>query len=160
MRTIRTSALIVAAALAASGTTAAAQDVTYRKDVRPVFDKYCGECHSAPDAPYYGEFKENEKKFTAKKQGPRMDSYTDMLYFIGWPDTGALMRRLDDGRSAGGKPGNMYRYLGESEEERQKNLKVFQDWVGAGGWILKRWEARGDVPGISREELDRIKVKY
>ena len=139
---------------------ALAQDATYRKDVRPLFDKQCGECHGGPDAPYYGEFKDNEKQFTGKKQGPRMDSYADLIFYVGWPDTGALMRRLDDGKNAGGKAGNMYRYLGETDEERQKSLAVFKAWVGPEGWTLKRWEARGSVPGISREELDKIRVRY
>ena len=51
-------------------------------------------------------------------------------------------------------------YLGASEEERQRNLKVFKTWIGKGGWILKRWEKRGAVAGISREELEKIQVKY
>ena len=138
---------------------ALAQDVTYRKDIKPLFDKQCVECHGS-DAPYYGEFKENEKHFTGKKQGPRMDSYADVIFYIGWPDTGALMRRLDDGKSAGGKPGNMHKYLGETDEERAKNLELVKAWVGPQGWTMKRWEARGGVPGISREELEKIKVKY
>jgi hypothetical protein len=54
----------------------------------------------------------------------------------------------------------MYRYLGETDMERQKNLAVFKAWVGPEGWTTKRWEARGSVPGISREELDKIRVKY
>ena len=150
----------LAACLAGACATAVAQDVTYRKDVKPAFDKLCLDCHGGADAPNYGEFKENEKHFSGKKQGPRMDSYADLIFYVGWPDTGALMRRLDDGRGAGSKPGNMYRYLGETDEERQKNLAIFKAWVGTEGWTLKRWEARGAVPGISREELDRIKVKY
>jgi hypothetical protein len=89
-----------------------------------------------------------------------MDSYADLIFFVGWPDTGALMRRLDDGRNAGGKPGNMYQFLGTSDEERQKNLQTFKAWVGPEGWILKRWSARGNVPGITKEELDKIRVKY
>lgn len=85
----------------------------------------------------------------------------DLIFFVGWPDTGAMMRRLDDGTSAkGGRPGNMYQYLGTSEEERQKNLKLFRDWIGPGAWTLKRWKARGDVPGITKEELDAMRVKY
>jgi hypothetical protein len=60
----------------------------------------------------------------------------------------------------GGKPGNMYQYLGANEEERQRNLNLFKEWVGRDAWTLKRWNARGDVPGITREELDKIKVKY
>jgi hypothetical protein len=93
-------------------------------------------------------------------KGPRMDSYADMIMLVGWPDTGAVMRRLDDGANAGGKPGNMYQFLGASEEERQKNLQIFKAWVGLEGWILKRWGARGNVPAVTKEELDKIQVKY
>jgi hypothetical protein len=46
----------------------------------------------------------------------------------------------------------MYRFLGETEEERQKNLGLFKAWVG--NWSLKRW------PEISKEELGAITVKY
>lgn len=151
---------VMAACLAAAGAGAQAQDTTYRKDIRPLFDKQCAECHGGPDAPYFGEFREKEKQFVAKKQGMKMDSYADMIFFVGWPDTGALMRRLDDGKSAGGKPGNMYRYLGDTDEERQKNLAVFKAWVGEDAWNMKRWTARGNVPAITKEELDKIKVKY
>ena len=96
----------------------------------------------------------------AAMKGPRMDSYADLIMLIGWPDTGAVMRRLDDGKNAGGKPGNMYQYLGSTDEERQKNLLTFKAWVGPEGWILKRWNARGNVPAITKEELDKIRVKY
>ena len=129
---------VLSLALAGASAVALAQDATYRKDIRPLFDKQCGECHGGPDAPYYGEFKDNEKQFTGKKQGPRMDSYADLIFYVGWPDTGALMRRLDDGKNAGGKAGNMYRYLGETDEERQKSLTVFKTWVEPKDWTLKR----------------------
>jgi hypothetical protein len=89
-----------------------------------------------------------------------MDTYADLIFFIGWPDTGALMRRLDDGKSAAGKPGNMYKYLGDTDAERAQNLALFKAWVGPAGWTMKRWSARGAVPAVSREELDSIRVKY
>jgi hypothetical protein len=82
-----------------------------------------------------------------------------MSYVI-WPGTGAVMRRLDDGKAAGGKPGNMYQHLGTSDDERAKNLKMVKDWLGAGAWNLNRWNARGDVPGITKEQLEKIKAKY
>ncbi|MBI4204483.1 MAG: cytochrome C [Betaproteobacteria bacterium] len=138
--------------------TALAQEVTYRKDIRPLWQDKCSGCHG-PSAPYLGEFMENEKKFTQQLKGPRMDTYADLIFFVGWPDTGAIMRRLNDG-AKGGKPGNMYQYLGASEEERQKNLKLFKDWIGPGAWIQKRWKARGEVPGVTKEELDAMRVKY
>jgi hypothetical protein len=122
-----------------------AADVTYRKDIAPLWHAQCVACHGA-QSPYLGEFLENEKTYRSQTKGPRMDTYADLIFFIGWPDTGAIMRRLDDGSSAADrKPGNMYEYLGASEEERRRNLKVFKAWIGEEGWILKRWEKRGAV---------------
>jgi hypothetical protein len=137
-----------------------AQDITYRKHIRPLWEQKCAACHSA-GSPYLGDFDDNKKKYEAMFKGPRMDTYADMVFFIGWPDTGAIMRRLDDGKSAaGGKPGNMYQYLGTTEEERQKNLNLFKGWVGKDAWKPNRWEARGKVPAITKEDMDKIKVKY
>jgi len=144
---------------AGTGAGALAQDATYRKDIKPIFDQKCAACHGTA-SPNLQEFLENQKKFEAAMKGPRMDSYADLIMLIGWPDTGAVMRRLDDGKNAGGKPGNMYQYLGSTDEERQKNLQTFKAWVGPEGWILKRWNARGNVPAITKEELDKIRVKY
>lgn len=139
---------------------AAADDVTYREDICPLFQKQCASCHGA-DAPYLGEYKEDKAKFIAKDIGPRMDTYADLIFFIGWPDTGAIMRRLDDGKSTkDGKPGNMYEYLGDNDQQRQKNLSVFKAWVGEDAWMLKRWKARGDVPAATKEEISRMKLKY
>jgi hypothetical protein len=137
-----------------------AQDITYRKHIRPLVEQKCGACHGA-NAPYFGDFEEDKKKFESQLKGPRMDTYADLLFFVGWPDTGAIMRRLDDGKGApDGKPGNMYKYLGATEEERQKNLNLFKGWVGVDAWKLNRWEARGKVPAISKEDMDKMKVKY
>ncbi len=56
-------------------------------------------------------------------KGPRMDSYTYILSFIAWPDTETIMRRFGDGKNTkDGKPGNMYQYLGSTEDERQKTF--------------------------------------
>ncbi len=135
-------------------------EVTYRKDIRPLWEQKCSVCHNA-SAPYLGDFEENKKKFEALLKGPRMDTYADLVFFVGWPDSGALMRRLDDGKSAGdGKPGNMYQNLGVTEEERQKNLNLFKQWVGTDAWKFNRWEARGKVPAITKQDMDKIKVKY
>jgi len=152
--------LIVFFAMFAVSMAGSAADVTYRKDIRPIWENKCGGCHGS-SAPYLGEFKENKKKFEAQFKGPRMDTYADLIFFIGWPDTGAIMRRLDDGKSAAsGKPGNMYQYLGATDSERQKNLAVFKDWIGKDAWKLNRWKARGKVPAITKEELNKVKVKY
>jgi len=133
---------------------ASAQEVTYRKHIRPLWEAKCAACHGA-DSPYLGEFDENKGKYTAASKGPRMDTYAELLFYIAWPDTGAIMRRLDDGKSTkDGKPGNMYLFLGATDGERQNNLKLFKEWLGKDAWILKRRDA------ITKEDLDRFKVKY
>jgi hypothetical protein len=140
--------------LTALAAPASAQEVTYRKHVRPLWEAKCAACHGA-NSPYLGDFDENKEKYTAMSKGPRMDTYAEMLFYIAWPDTGAFMRRLDDGKNTkDGKPGNMYLYLGATDEERQKNLTFFKDWIGKDAWILKRRDA------ITKEELLRFKVKY
>jgi hypothetical protein len=141
-------------------TTAVAADVSYRKDILPLWKAKCASCHGA-QAPYLGDFLENEKKFRQEMKGPRMDTYADLISFVGWPDSGAIMRRLDDGsNTAERKPGNMYQYLGATDTERQANLKLFKAWVGEDAWILKRWEKKGEVPGVTKEELSKIRAKY
>lgn len=139
---------------------AVAADVTYTKDIQPLFKEWCSECHGA-EAPLFKEFKKAEERYTKEKTGPRMDSYALLVSHVGWPETGAIMRRLDDGKaSPGGKPGNMYRHLGSDDAERQKNLAVFKAWVGEGAWNLNRWAARGDVPAVTKEQLDKLQLKY
>lgn len=130
-----------------------AEEVTYRKHIKPLFDSKCIVCHGPDSAPEYDAFKEEKDKWLSKGKGMRMDTYSHLIFYTAWADTGSLMRRLDDGKNTkDGKPGNMYQYLGASEEERQKNLKLFKGWVGH--WTLKRW------PEITKEELSKIKVKY
>lgn len=137
-----------------------AADVSYRKDIRPLWETKCSACHG-PQSPYLGDFLENKDKYTKEQKGPRMDTYADLIFYVGWPDTGAIMRRLDDGKNIkGGKPGNMYQHLGQTEEERQKNLNLFKAWVGEDAWTHKRWGGRGDMPGVTKEELEKMKVKY
>jgi hypothetical protein len=131
---------------------AQAEEVKYTSRIKQIFDAKCIGCHGA-DSPEYPEFKANKKKFEETSKGPKMDSYTNLIYFIGWPDNGAMMRRLDDGKSTkDGKSGNMYQYLGSTDEERQKNLALFKDWVG--NWNLKKWA------DVTKEEMNGLKVKY
>jgi single heme cytochrome PccH len=137
-----------------------AADVSYRKDILPLWKARCAACHGA-QSPYLGDFLEDEKKYRQEMKGPRMDTYADLIFFVGWPDTGAIMRRLDDGsNTTDRKPGNMYQYLGTTDEERQTNLKIFKAWVGEEGWTLKRWDKRGEVPGVTKDELGKMKVRY
>jgi hypothetical protein len=150
---------VLALTLCAGSVTA--QEVTYLNDIAPLWQSKCTACHGA-HAPERAAFLLDEKGFAAKSQGPRMDSYERFIAFIAWPDTGALMRRLDDGKSqyAGGKPGNMNMYLGSTDAERDTNLKLVKAWVGEGAWNLNRWEARGDVPAVTKQQLEKIKAKY
>jgi hypothetical protein len=137
---------------------ASAQELTWRKDIAPVVSIRCGMCHGH-NAPEYNDWMllGDEKRRTV---GPRMDAYPHFMSYVVWPATGAMMRRLDDGKAAGGKPGNMYMFLGGTDAERAANLKTIKDWLGEGAWNLNRWKVRGDVPGITKEQLDKIKAKY
>ena len=129
-----------------------AQEVRYTTHIKAVFDRSCAACHGS-GAPEYGDFKKDKERFVSLSKGPKMDTYAHLIQFTAWPDTGALMRRLDDGAGAKDKKaGNMYQYLGSTEEERQKNLKLFKDWVG--NWVLKRW------PEMTKEDMTGITVKY
>ncbi|MFZ3082421.1 cytochrome C [Rhodoferax ferrireducens] len=139
---------------------ALAADVTYRADVQPILKAQCDECHGA-EAPTLKEFDLAKEKYTKEKSGPRLSTYETLLQLIAYPDSGAFMRRLDDGSgNADKKPGNMYKHLGETDEQRAANLKVLKAWVGEGGWNPNRWMARGDVPAITKEQLDKLKLKY
>ncbi len=110
--------------------------VTYESDVKPIIAQGCLSCHgSNPSA----------KDF-------RMDTYQNLMVFVNGKDTGALMRRLDDGKNTkDGKPGNMNKWLGKTDEERSKNLETIKNWIG--GWTLKR------KAEITEEELKAIKAK-
>jgi len=152
--------LVASAIFLSVAAPALADDVTYRKDIRPLWQAKCSACHGAA-SPYLGEFMEDQEKFKQLQKGPRMDTYADLIFYVGWPDTGALMRRLDDGKNVkDGKPGNMYLYLGQTDDERKKNLNIFKSWVGEDAWTHKRWNAKGETPAVTKEELSKIKVKY
>ena len=152
-----------AAACAAFALPAIAADVSYRNDVAPLLQAQCADCHfAAAGAPTLQEFDLAKEKYTKDKTGPRLDTYENLLILIAYPDSGAFMRRLDDGSSpyAGGKPGNMYKHLGETDAERAKNLATLKAWVGQGGWNLNRWTARGEVPAVTKEQIDKLVLKY
>jgi len=76
-------------------------------------------CVSRASAPEFNDWMllGDDKRATV---APRIDTYPNFMTYVVWPATGALMRRLDDGKAAGGKPGNMYQYLGSSDEERPR----------------------------------------
>ena len=115
---------------------AAQEKVTYTNTIARLVEKKCGECHG-PKSPTMEEFDKNKQAFKDKDLGPRYDTYEHLLVVVNGADFGALMRRLDDGKNTkDGKPGNMNKHLGETAEERAKNLDVFKRWIG--GWTLKR----------------------
>ena len=137
-----------------------AADVTYRNDVKPMLKAQCESCHG-DKSPTLADFDLDKERYAKAMQGPRISTYETLLQLVGWPDTGALMRRLDDGaNTADRKPGNMYMHLGATDAERAANLKILKAWVGEGAWHLNRWKAKGDVPGITKEQLEKIKVEY
>lgn len=147
-------------ACAAIALPAMAADVTYRNDIKPLIKAQCAECH-AGDAPTLKEFDLAKDKYTKEKLGPRTDTYENLLMIVAYPDHGAFMRRLDDGANTPDKkPGNMYKHLGETDAERAKNLLMIKEWVGEGAWNLNRFSARGDVPAVTKEQLDKFKLKY
>ena len=101
-----TLALVLTAGICAASQ---AQEATYRKTIRPLWQEKCAGCHGQ-NSPYLGEFESAAAKYSAEMKGPRMDTYADLIFFIGWPDTGAIMRRLDDGKNVkNGKPGNSFK---------------------------------------------------
>ena len=144
--------LILGPVLVVQALSAHAGEVTYTSQIKPLFESKCGVCHGQ-DAPEYRDFEKEKETYISLSKGPRMDSYPHIIFFIGWPDNGAIMRRLDDGKNTkDGKPGNMYQYLGSSEEERQKNLILFKEWIG--NWNLNKWLE------VTKEEMNGLKVKY
>lgn len=131
---------------------AQAAEVTWQKDIKTIFDKNCLGCHGT-DSPEHDAFAKDKKGFTDKGIGMRMETYSHLITYVGWPYTGALIRRLDDGNSrTDKKPGNMYEHLGANDAERKANLSIFKSWVG--NWNVKRWS------DISKDELSAIKAKY
>lgn len=131
-------AFVAACALAAvsGGVAAAEQPVTYENTIKKIVADRCLGCHGA-NAPSLAEFNKDKKGWAKKFKGPRMDSYENLVIFVKGSDAGAIMRRLDDGKSAGsGKRGNMYNYLGSTDAERAQRLDLFKQWVG--NWSLKR----------------------
>jgi hypothetical protein len=79
----------------------------------------CGTCHGA-GAPEYddGNLIPQEKR---RSIPPRRDSDPHFMSSVVWRATGTMRRRLDDGKAAGGKRGNLYPYLGSSDEVRAGN---------------------------------------
>lgn len=146
-------AVIISGVALSSASMASSEEITYRKHIKPLFDSKCGSCHGSDAAPEYYAFKEEPEKWTAQGKGMRMNTYSHLAFYTAWPDTGSLMRRLDDGNGArDGKIGNMYQHLGGTEDERQGHLNLFKQWVGK--WTLKRWK------DISKEDMDGIRIKY
>ncbi|HMM55748.1 MAG TPA: cytochrome C [Candidatus Desulfobacillus sp.] len=130
---------------------AIAEEASYSKDIRPLWEDRCERCHGA-SAPAYEDFIKDRKAYELDDKGPRMDSYESLLFFVSGPQAGSLVRRLDDGaRSPGGQPGNMYRHLGRGEQ-RKENLKLFTRWVGDEGWIVK------NAGELSPDEIGRIRA--
>jgi len=144
--------IAVATLIVLATTSVQADEITWSGTIKAVFEKHCIACHSS-SAPEYAAFKKDKDVWLKKGIGMRMETYSHLVSFVGWPNTGALMRRLDDGKnSKDGKPGNMYQHLGSEESERKANLALFKEWTGS--WNLKRWA------DISKDELSGVMAKY
>lgn len=136
---IRNSLIFFGAAAAVAGAHAeptSSERITYENTIRPLIAQRCLDCHG-DDAPTMEEFKKDRERYEKDKLGPRMDSYEALMVMVNGSDTGALMRRLDDGANTkDGKPGNMYKRLAKEEDLRAERLALFKRWVGS--WNLKR----------------------
>jgi hypothetical protein len=155
-KTMRTSILFVG--LVAIAASASAEDLTWQKDIQPIIAAKCAGCHGTGQ-PGFADWNVQRKK--NKSLAPQLVTYAYFMNHVVWPETGAIMRRLDDGKgAAGGKPGNMYAFLGADDAERAKNLQTIKTWLGKGAWNLNRWKKRGDTPAITKEQLAKIKAKY
>lgn len=132
-----------------------AEDVTYTGQIKGIFDAKCAGCHGG-DALEEEVWGKNAKEFKANGVGMKMNTFRTLTDFIVWPNTGALMRRLDNGQNTKDKkPGNMYQYLGDTEQEREKNLTIFKSWIPL--WKLVR------IDGLTKEEIltqSKIKNRY
>ena len=123
---------------------------TYHNDVQPLLKRQCFACHG-DHAPALNEFDADQEKYKSRSLGPRMTTYEQVITFVNGDDAGALMRRLDDGaNTSDGNPGNMYMYLGTTDEARRENLSVFKDWVGH--WTLKRQD------DLSKEDMEKFSI--
>jgi hypothetical protein len=63
------------------------------------------------------------------------------------------MRRLDDGKNTkDGKPGNMFKFIGKTEQERTIHFELVKKWIS--GWTLKRKVEmiEGDLKAIEARE--------
>ncbi len=141
--------MLLLSIVALSGNSFAAE-VTYEKDIKKIIIERCIFCHGN-DSPSIEEFDKSKEEYKKKMKGPRYVTYNDLIDVVKGKDAGALMRRLDDGKNTkDGKPGNMYQYLGSTDEERAKNLEIFKKWVG--NWTLKR---RAE---LTKDELNAIKA--
>jgi mono/diheme cytochrome c family protein len=135
--------LIAAGAAAALSGAASAQSVTYENTVKKIIAERCAACHIS-GAPSMAEFQANKASWEKKFKGPKMDNYANLVVMVNGSDAGALMRRLDDGKSTkDGKPGNMHNYLGKDSNERAERLAKMKQWVGS--WSLKRRKDLSDA---------------
>jgi mono/diheme cytochrome c family protein len=131
-------------------TAAAASTITYENGIRQLLDKHCLACHGS-DSPTMEEFNKNTEGYKAKSLGPRFDTYENLMVVVNGTETGALMRRLDDGTNTkDGKPGNMFKNLGNNDARRAANLAIVKQWIG--GWTLKR------ATDISEAEKNAIRA--
>jgi len=114
----------------------------FQNQILPIFEANCMDCHGE-DAPSYKTYLTAPEKFKKEKLGPRMKSYDEVMLFVLGPETGSMAKRLDDGAHTPTKRrGNMYKYLGESDREREENLKILKLWIGEKSWQQSAAQAK------------------
>ena len=91
--------LTIFVGLFAIAASASAQDVTWRKDVQPIIAAKCAGCHG-PNQPGFADW--NVQRVKDKNLAPQLVTYAYLMNHVVWPETGAVMRRLDDGKGAAG----------------------------------------------------------
>lgn len=101
-----------------------AQELTWRKDIQPIIAAKCGGCHGAGQ-PEFSEWmvqRENNKSLS-----PRMDTYAHFMNYVIWPATGAMMRRLDDGKDMFDEKKTGKRALAEGDINKSGNALVREE---------------------------------
>ena len=128
----------------------------YQTHIKQLFDVKCLRCHGST-APEYEQFNVEKDKWVKQGLGMKMDSYRQLANFVVWPNTGAVMRRLDDGK-------NMTRW---KTRQHVSVLRRYREVEGEKSFTVqavdKNWAWTKRLPELTKEEileLDKIRGRY
>jgi hypothetical protein len=114
----------------------------FQAKILPIFEANCMDCHG-DDAPSYATYLTAPERFKKEKLGPRMMSYDEVMLFVTGPEFGSMARRLDDGANTPNqRRGNMFKYLGETDRQREENLRILKQWIGEKSWRQSAAQAK------------------